>query len=44
MRPLVGRFDGAYFFRAGSGILDVHVRDTGLLFMDGFESGDASAW
>lgn len=41
--PLVGRFEGRYFYRAAFGILDVHVRG-GAIFSDGFESGDATAW
>jgi hypothetical protein len=45
VRPLVGRFDGAYFYRAAFGILDVHVNEgAGVIFFDGFESGDTSAW
>ncbi len=42
LQPLVGKFNGHYFYRAAFGILDVHVR--GTIFADGFESGDTTAW
>ncbi len=43
--PRMGRFYGDYFYRAAYSIFDVHqIVDTSLLFADGFESGDLSAW
>lgn len=43
--PRMGRFYGDYFYRAAYSIFDIHqIVDTSLLFADGFESGDLSAW
>ena len=40
-------FNGVYLFRAGLSVFDVHHRrsvSTTIIFSDGFESGDTSAW
>ncbi len=43
--PRMGKFSGEYFYRAGHSIFDVHRwQDLGGIFLDGFESGDTSAW
>ena len=44
-RSQAGVFDGQYFYRTASSFLDVHVLgDPGLVFADGFESGNISRW
>ncbi|NIS34889.1 MAG: hypothetical protein GWN79_21345, partial [Actinobacteria bacterium] len=45
MVPRIGKLSSeGYFYRAANSILDVHFFDLGLLFADGFESGDSDRW